>query len=96
MVKATTHKTEKVAVGTPLYRAGRRDLLLLPIGFLIFWFIYQGPPVEWLGDFDMRFGLHGPIATDPWKWIGAGILAALVLWGERRNLASMLLSKPSA
>lgn len=96
MTRTGTRVVERLPIGTPAFRATRRDLLVLPIGLAIFWFIFSGPPVRRIGDFDMKFGLEGPISTDPWKWLGAVLLVALVLLVERRTLASMLLVKPTS
>jgi membrane protease YdiL (CAAX protease family) len=57
--------------------------------------VYGGPPVDALGGVDLKFGLSGPLAGDPWKWIGAAALIAIVVLVERRGLSSLFIHRPS-
>lgn len=82
-------------IGEPTFSPTRRDWWLFPVGLAIFWFIFNGPPMSALGDIDLEFGLPGPLASTPWHWAGAMLLIVLVIVGERRGLASMLLTRPS-
>ncbi|MBL7257453.1 CPBP family intramembrane glutamic endopeptidase [Paractinoplanes lichenicola] len=47
---------------------------------------FRGPPVD---------ALPGPLAGDPWKWLAALALVAIVLGVERKGLGSLLLRRPS-
>lgn len=82
-------------VKTPLFRPAGRDVVTLLAGLAIFWFLVNGPPSARIGPVDLRFGLTGPAGSIPWKWLGAIALVVLVLRGERRGLASLLLVRPS-
>ena len=93
-----THVDEpekRVNIDTPTFAWRARDGWTLLIGLLIFWFVFSGPPVREVGDLDLRLGLEGPASSNPWKWAGALLLVALVVFGERRDLASLLITKPS-
>ncbi len=57
--------------------------------------VYGGPPVDRVGGMDLRFGLAGPLSGDPWKWLGAAALIALVFVVEHRGLHSLLIRRPS-
>lgn len=87
--------TEPLPIGSPVFARRSRDGVLFVAGLLIFWFIYDGPPVPHLAGIDLRFGLEGPPSSNLWKWAGALLLLGLVVWGERRGLASLLITKPS-
>lgn len=85
----------RIRIGTPTFAPRARDGWIFPVGLLIFWFVFSGPPVRELADFDLRFGIEGPASSNLWKWFGAVLLLALVIWCERRTLASLLITKPS-
>lgn len=72
-----------------------RLLASLALGVLVIAFIYKGPPVDEIAGVHLWFGLRGPISGDPWKWIGVGLLLAVVLGVERLGLASLLIRRPS-
>ncbi|WP_424465850.1 CPBP family intramembrane glutamic endopeptidase [Pseudoclavibacter helvolus] len=88
-------RPEKVPIGTPEFTPRLRDVLTFLVGLAIFWFICSGPPLPEIAGIDLRFGLEGPASSTPWKWAGALLLVALVVWGERRGLATLLITKPS-
>ncbi|MBS4753252.1 CPBP family intramembrane metalloprotease [Nocardioides sp. zg-ZUI104] len=73
-----------------------RRLLALMLAALVILLVYGGPPVDDFAGIDLRFGLSGPLAGDPWKWAGAALLLVIVLRVERLSLTSLLLRKPSA
>ncbi|NYF14518.1 membrane protease YdiL (CAAX protease family) [Pseudoclavibacter sp. JAI123] len=85
----------RVSIGTPAFPPRARDGWLFVVGLLIFWFLFNGPPAGEIGGFDLRFGLEGPASGNPWKWAGALLVIALVIWGERRGLTSLLITKPT-
>ena len=89
-------RSELRRIGSPAFARRPRDWWLIIVGLLIFWCVYSGPPASSFAGIDLRFGLTGPISGDPWKWAGALLLVGLVIWGERRGLSSLLISKPSA
>lgn len=72
-----------------------RLLVSLVLGALVVMFVYRGPPVDRLAGIDLRLGLTGPLAGDPWKWLGAALLVAVVLGVERLGLGSLLLRRPT-
>ncbi|GAA3913508.1 CPBP family intramembrane glutamic endopeptidase [Actinoplanes auranticolor] len=72
-----------------------RLLTSLTLGMIVILGVYGGPPVDRLGGIDLRFGLSGPLSGDPWKWLGAAVLIALVFVVERRGWYSLLIRKPS-
>lgn len=86
---------KSVSIGTPAFAPRARDGWIFLAGLLIFWFVFNGPPAREIAGIDLRFGLTGPASSNPWKWGGALLLLALVFWGERRGLASLLITKPS-
>lgn len=57
--------------------------------------VYGGPPIDIVGNIDLTFGLSGPLSGDPWKWIGAAALIAIVYSIERRGLSSLLIRRPT-
>ncbi|MDO5499916.1 MAG: CPBP family intramembrane metalloprotease [Propionibacteriaceae bacterium] len=67
----------------------------LLLGGIVIMFVYRGPPVDHIAGIDLRFGLSGPLAGDPWKWLGAALLLVVVLGAERLGLASLLIRQPS-
>ncbi len=73
----------------------RRLLLSLALGGALILGLYGGPPFDSVAGVDLRFGLSGPVAGDPWKWLGAGLLVLVVLGVERLGLPSLLLRRPS-
>lgn len=83
------------AVGRPTFAPTRRDAVALQLGLLVFWFVWNGPPVAELFGVDLRFGLTGPPVTFVWHPLGAALLVAVVLFVERRRLASLLLVRPN-
>lgn len=86
---------KRTSIGTPTFTALPRDGWFFLLGLLTFWFVFNGPPVREIGGFDLTLGLEGPASSNPWKWAGGLLLIALVVWGERRGLASLLITKPS-
>ncbi|PPG04293.1 hypothetical protein C5E06_05755 [Pseudoclavibacter sp. RFBI5] len=83
-------------IGTPTFEPRTRDGWIFLAGLLLFWVVYNGPPVPELAGIDLRLGMAGPASSNAWKWLGALLLIALVLWGERRGLASLLITKPTS
>lgn len=67
----------------------------LALGGLAFLLVYRGPPVDRLAGIDLRFGLEGPSAGDPWKWGGAILLLVVVLLVEGRGPASFGIRRPN-
>jgi len=57
--------------------------------------VYGGPPVDSVAGVDLRFGLVGPLAGDPWKWSGAVLVVLVVLGVERLGPSSLLIRRPS-
>ncbi|SDD31036.1 CPBP family glutamic-type intramembrane protease [Auraticoccus monumenti] len=72
-----------------------RRLTGLGLGLVVIAVVYHGPPVDQVAGLDLRFGLTGPLAGDPWKWAGAALLLAVVVGVERLGPASLLLRRPS-
>ena len=72
-----------------------RRLAGLGLGLVVITVVYLGPPVDQVAGLDLRFGLSGPLAGDPWKWLGAALLLVVVLGVERLGLSSLLLRRPS-
>jgi membrane protease YdiL (CAAX protease family) len=72
-----------------------RLLVSLLLGSVVIAGLYGGPPVDEVVGVDLRWGLSGPGAGDPWKWLGAGLLVAVVLRVERLGASSLLLRRPS-
>lgn len=72
-----------------------RLLTSLALGAVVIAGVYGGPPVDQVAGVDLRWGLTGPLAGDPWKWLGAAILVAVVLGVERLGLRSLLIRKPT-
>lgn len=78
-------------------RHGRvRTLLLMAGGAVVCALVYSGPPLDRIGDVDLRFGLEGPAASMPWKWAGVVLLAGWILLVERRTLGSVLIRRLSS
>lgn len=73
-----------------------RTLLSLALGLVVIGTLYGGPPVEEVMGIDLRFGLTGPNAGDPWKWLGAGLLLLVVIGVERLGPASLMLRRPTS
>ncbi|VXB83896.1 hypothetical protein PSCLAVI8L_20026 [Pseudoclavibacter sp. 8L] len=69
-------------IGTPTFEPRARDGWIFLAGLLLFWGVYNGPPVPELAGIDLRLGMAGPAASNAWKWLGALLLIALVLWGR--------------
>lgn len=72
-----------------------RLLTSLALGAIVIGFVYKGPPVDEIAGIHLWFGLRGPISGDPWKWIGVGLLLAIVFGVERLGLGSLLIRRPS-
>ncbi|WP_337062555.1 CPBP family intramembrane glutamic endopeptidase [Kineococcus sp. G2] len=72
-----------------------RLLVSLLLGGVVIAGVHSGPPVDEVAGIDLRWGLTGPAAGDPWKWLGAGLLVAVVLRVERLGTSSLLLRRPS-
>ena len=72
-----------------------RLLTSLVLGAAVIGGVFAGPPVDRLAGIDLRFGLSGPVSGDPWKWLGAALLVAVVLGVERLGPRSLLIRKPS-
>ncbi len=72
-----------------------RLLTSLTLGATVIVWIYSGPPVDRLAGVDLRFGLTGPLSGDPWKWLGAAALMAVVLCVERLGPYSLMIHRPS-
>lgn len=84
------------AVATSARSLSRPRLLAsLLLGGLLIAGPYGGPPIDEIAGVDLRMGLSGPAAGDPWKWLGAGLLLAVVSRVERLDLSSLLLRRPS-
>ncbi|MFB9376676.1 CPBP family intramembrane glutamic endopeptidase [Kineococcus gynurae] len=73
----------------------RRLLVSLGLGAFLCVAVYGGAPVDSVGGVDLRLGLDGPSAGDPWKWLGAILVVLVVLVVERRGPDSLLLRRPS-
>jgi membrane protease YdiL (CAAX protease family) len=65
------------------------------LGAVVIAWVYGGPPVDRLAGVDLRFGLTGPLSGDPWKWLGAALLVAVVLGVERLGPYSLMIRRPS-
>lgn len=72
-----------------------RLLASLILGAIVIGLVYKGPPIDEIAGVHLWFGLRGPISGDPWKWIGVGLLLAIVFGVERLGLASLLIRRPS-
>jgi membrane protease YdiL (CAAX protease family) len=72
-----------------------RLLAGLTLGAIVIAGVYHGPAVDRLAGVDLRFGLTGPLSGDPWKWLGAALLVAVVLGVERLGPSSLLIRKPT-
>lgn len=72
-----------------------RCLVSLALASVVIFFVYRGPPVNQVAGVDLRFGLSGPLAGDPWKWLGVALLLTIVFGIERLGLVSLLLRKPT-
>ncbi|WP_432506432.1 CPBP family intramembrane glutamic endopeptidase [Kineococcus arenarius] len=72
-----------------------RLLVSLLLGGAVIAGVYSGPPADGVAGIDLRWGLTGPVAGDPWKWLGAGLLVVVVLRVERLGTSSLLLRRPS-
>ncbi len=72
----------------------RRLLASLTLGAIVIGLVYKGPPVDEIAGVHLWFGLRGPISGDPWKWIGVGLLLAIVFGVERLGLASLPIRRP--
>lgn len=71
-----------------------RLLASLALGAIVIGLVYKGPPVDEIAGVHLWFGLRGPISGDPWKWIGVGLLLAIVFGVERLGLTSLLIRRP--
>lgn len=67
----------------------------LTLGAIVIVCVYGGPPVDRLAGVDLRFGLTGPLSGDPWKWLGAAALVAVVLAVEHLGAYSLMIRRPS-
>ncbi len=67
----------------------------MTLGAVVIAWVYGGPPVDRLAGVDLRFGLTGPLSGDPWKWLGAALLVAVVLGVERLGAYSLMIRRPS-
>lgn len=79
------------ALDRPVFTFRLRDLPALAGGVLVFWFVFNGPPIDRIAGVDLRFGLTGPASSIIWHWVGAALIIVWVLVIERRPLASLLL-----
>ena len=66
----------------------------LALGSAVIAAVYGGPPVDRLAGVDLRFGFDGPLAGDPWKWLGAALLLAVVSGVERLGPSSLMIRRP--